>query len=173
MNEEVAKTMKEVNTINKEIIKAINKKEENNKLIAIRKWWRKNSYKIARIVLFPIWIIYLTNQKIQNKLNSHEKWSEEKANEILSYYIPRRCNWEEANKTLYFFDNGYGWSFNCAKKYLKRKDYRFWKLYSGCFGGQIRRYLIDSFEIENFKKEIENCYDSQTEISFKMIESEE
>lgn len=34
MNEEVAKTMKEVNTINKEIIKAINKKEENNKLIS-------------------------------------------------------------------------------------------------------------------------------------------
>lgn len=155
--------------MNNEVIKAMNKKE-NSKLVAIRKWWNKNGYKVARVILFPIWVIYLINEKIQRKLNSREQWSEERASEILNYYIPRRCDWNEDNKTFYFFDNGYGWNIGCAKKYLKRKDRRFWRLNNGFFGGKIRQYLINDFEIEGFEKEIGECSDGWTEIYFRMIE---
>lgn len=57
-----------------------------------------------------------------------------------------------------------------AKKYLKRKDRRFWNVHRGWAGGEIRSYLIKEFELEGFEKEVGNCDDGRTEIPFKMIE---
>ena len=150
--------------MNKEIIKAMNKKE--TKIDKIRKWWGKNGYKVMRVILFPIWWGIKAKEKITSYLNSKCEWSEERANEILSYYIPRKADWNEDDKCFYFFDNGYGWSMPRAKKYLKRKDRRFWELHNG----KIRTYLIEKFELEGFEKEVGDCYDSLTDISFKMIE---
>ena len=154
--------------MNKEVIKAMNKKE--TKRDKFRKWWSKNGYKVMRVILFPIWWCIKAKEKITSYLNSKCEWSEERANEILSYYIPRNSDWDAEDKSFYFFDNGYGWSIDCAKKYLKRKDRRFWKLHTGWAGGKIRTYLIEKFELEGFKKEVGDCYDSRTDISFKMIE---
>ena len=39
--------------MNKEVIKAMNKKE--TKVNEIRKWWSKNGYKVMRVVLFSFW----------------------------------------------------------------------------------------------------------------------
>ena len=151
--------------MNKEIIKAMNKKE--TKIDKIRKWWNKNGYKVMRVILFPIWWGIKEKEKITSYLNSKCEWSEERANEILSYCIPRKADWNEDDKCFYFFDNGYGWSMPRAKKYLKRKDRRFWELHNG----KIRTYLIEKFELEGFEKEVGGCYDSWTDISFKMIEN--
>lgn len=153
--------------MNAEIIKAMNKKE--TKIYKIRKWWSKNGYKVMRIVLFPIWRGIKAKEKITSYLNSREKWSEERVKEILSYYIPRRAEWDADDKCFYFFDNGYGWSMCFAKRYLKRKDRRFWNVHSSWNGGKIRSYLIDEFELEGFEKEVGNCSEGWTEISFKMI----
>ena len=149
--------------MNKEIVKAMNRKEKKH---TIRKWWSKNGYKVNRIIFFPIWIGSIINEKIEKYLNSRNKWSEERADEILQYYIPRRAEWVADEKEFYFFDNGYGWGM--AKKYLKRRDRRFWKLYKGFCGGRIRNYLIDKFELEGFTKEVCNCSDGWTEIIFKL-----
>ena len=154
--------------MNKEIIKAMNKKE--TKLDTFRKWWGKNGYKVMRVILFPIWWGICAKNKIEAWLNSRHAWSEEKANEVLNYYIPRRAEWCEEEKTLYFFDNGYGWSMCSAKKYLKLKDRRWWNVHRGWTGGKIRSYLIDKFELEGFTKEVGECSDGWTEISFVMIE---
>ena len=154
--------------MNKEVIKAMNKKE--NRFNAIKKWWDKNGYKVMRVVLFPIWLGIKTKEKITSYLNSREEWSEERVKEILNYYIPCLADWDEEDKCFYFFDNGYGWSIGLAKKYLKRKDRRFWNIYNGWNGGKIRSYLIDEFELEGFEKEVGNCSDGWTEIAFRMIE---
>ena len=154
--------------MNKEVIKAMNKKE--NRFNAIKKWWDKNGYKVMRVVLFPVWFGIKAKEKITSYLNSREEWSEERVKEILNYYIPRLADWDEEDKSFYFFDNGYGWSIGLAKKYLKRKDRRFWNIYNGWNGGKIRSYLIDEFELEGFKKEVGNCSDGWTEIAFRMIE---
>ncbi len=153
--------------MNAEIIKAMNKKE--TKIYKIRKWWSKNGYKVIRVVLFPIWRGIKAKEKITSYLNSREEWSEERVKEILNYYIPRRAEWDAEDKCFYFFDNGYGWSMCSAKKYLKRKDRRFWNVHIDWIGGKIRSYLIDEFELEGFEKEVGNCEDGCTEISFKMI----
>ena len=154
--------------MNKEIIKAMNKKE--TKIDKLRKWWSKNGYKVMRVILFPIWWCIKAKEKITSYLNSKCEWSEERANEILSYYIPRNSDWDAEDKSFYFFDNGYGWSIHRAKRYLKRKDRHFWELHTGWAGGKIRTYLIEKFELEGFEKDVGDCYDSRTEISFKMIE---
>ena len=154
--------------MNKEVIKAMNKKEVE--IDKFRKWWNKNGYKVMRVILFPIWWGIKAKAKIDYNLNSREEWSEERVKEILNYYVPRFAEWDAKDKSFYFFDNGYGWSIGFAKKYLKRKDRRFWNFYNGCSGGVIRSYLINEFKLEGFEKEIGNCSDDWTEIIFRMIE---
>ena len=153
--------------MNDEVIKAMNRKNEKH---PVRDWWKKNDYKVKRIVLFPVWVLVGAYDKINNNLNAHTVWNDERANEILSYYIPRKCSWDEETQELYFFDNGYGWSMNLAKKHLKRKDRRFWNKYKGWYGGEIRDYLLNRFELEGFTKELGHCEDGRTEIIFHKID---
>ena len=149
-----------------EVIKAMQSKKEHK----IRKWWSKNGYKILRVILFPFWIPFWILEKIRARLNSKETWSEERANEILNYYIPRRSEWDEKKQCFYFFDNGMGWNIALAKKYLKLKDRRFWKVHCDWWGGKMRSFLMNKFELEGFTKKLGNCSDGWTEISFALNE---
>lgn len=151
--------------MNAEVIKAMNRKEP--KTTKIREWWHKNDYKVYRIIFFPIWIATLLSSKFTKWLNSRQRWSDERANEILNYYVPRFAKWYPEEQEFYFFDNGYGWSYGYAKRYLKLKDRRFWKVHNGWSGGDIRNYLIEEFELEGFTKEVGSCSNSWTEITFK------
>lgn len=153
--------------MNTEIIKAMNRKNEKH---PVRDWWNKNGYKVMRVVLFPVWCCVWAHDKIKNKLNAQIVWSDERVNEILSYYVPRKCSWDEENRELYFFDNGYGWQMCSAKKYLKFKDRRFWNKFKSWYGGEIREYLLNTFELEGFTKELGICENGWTEIYFKKNE---
>lgn len=153
--------------MNAEILKAMNRK---NKKHPIRNWWNKNGHKVMRVVLFPIWIPVWAVDRMKDKMYARIEWNEERVKEILNYYVPRKCSWNEEDQELYFFDNGYGWSMCYAKKRLKFKDRRFWKKYNGWVGGAIRQYLLTYFELEGFTKELGNCEDGWTEIYFKKIE---
>ena len=150
--------------MNNEVIKAMNRKE--TKIDKIRKWWSNNGYKVMRVILFPIWWGIKAKEKIDAYLDSRNTWSEERANEILSYYIPRNSEWDAEDKSFYFFDNGMGWD----KKTIKLKDRRWWKNYTRAWGGKVRDYLIEKFELEGFEKTVGETYDFHTEVTFKMIE---
>ena len=69
--------------MNKEVVKAINKRE--SRFNTIKKWWDKNGYKVMRVILFPIWWGIKAKEKITSYLNSREEWSEERIKEILNY----------------------------------------------------------------------------------------
>ena len=154
--------------MNAEIIKAMNKKE--TKIDKIRKWWGKNGYKVMRVILFPIWWGFKAEEKIDAYLDSRNTWSEERANEILSYYIPRNSDWNAEDKSFYFYDNGMGWDLRCRQKRVKLKDRRWWKNHTRAWGGRVRAYLIDKFELEGFEKTVGYTSDFCTEVTFKMIE---
>lgn len=156
--------------MNKEVIKAMNKKE--TKLEALSNWWDRNGYKIMRVIFFPVWWGIKAKEKINKELNSRVHWDEKRADDILSYYIPRKCEWNSGDKTFYLYDNGYGWGIKKAKKFLKRKDYRFWEINSMWWGGEIKLYLIKKFELEGFNKEVLDYHDGTVEIIFKLIEKE-
>ena len=153
--------------MNNEIIKAMKKKKNKS---TFHEWWNKNDYKVLRVIFFPVWIEMIISEKIQKKLDARQVWSEERVKAILDYYIPRRADWDAEENEFYFFDNGMGWSMNLAKRYLKRKDRRWWKKYVGWCGGDIRKYLIEKFELEGFTKEVVSDYFDQTEIIFKLKE---
>lgn len=153
--------------MNKEIIKAMNKKA--TKLEILRNWWDKNGYKVMRVIFFPVWWGVKAKEKIGSYLNSKCEWSEEKADEILNYYIPRVAEWNEGNKSFYFADNGMGWEMKSRQKKLKWKDRRWWRKHTNCWGSKVRTYLLEKFELEGFTKEIGITYDGWTEITFKMI----
>ena len=152
--------------MNNEIIKAMNRKPKKS---TFRKWWNKNGYKIMRVILFPIWLGECAKNKIDNYLNSKCGWSEERANEVLSYYVPRKAKWDAEDKSFYFFDNGMGWG-HLAKKHLKLKDRRWWNCHRGFWGGRIKSYLIEKFEMEGFEKIVGDTSDEWAEITFKLIE---
>ena len=154
--------------MNNEVIKAMNKKE--TKIDKIRKWWSNNGYKVMRVILFPIWWGIKAKEKIDAYLDSRNTWSEERANEILSYYIPRNSDWDAEDKSFYFFDNGMGWDMKGHQKTIKLKDRRWWKNYTRAWGGKVRDYLIKKFELEGFEKTVGETYDFHTEVTFKMIE---
>lgn len=153
--------------MNKEIIKAMNKKEK--KFSNFRKWWNKNDYKVYRVIFFYIYLPSVAYEKIKKHAREQIKWSDERATEILNYYIPRRADWEDEDKAFFFFDNGYGWSFQSAKKYLKRKDYAFWKKFGSSWCFEMREFLVKKFELDGFTKEVNyDYYGTDTEITFKM-----
>lgn len=150
--------------MNKEIEKAMNRKE--SKTFHFYGWWIENGYKVMRVVLFPMWAYMCGKRKINNYLNSKCKWDEERANKILSYYVPRYSKWNAENKSFYLADNGLGWD----KKKIKMKDRRWWKNNTRCWGGEVRTYLIEKFEMEGFEKIVGDTYDRWTEVTFKLIE---
>ena len=154
--------------MNKEVIKAINKKE--TKIDTFRKWWNKSGYKVMRVVLFPLWWGICIKDKVNYYLNKKEVWSEERADEVLSYYIPRKAEWDAEDKSFYFADNGMGWGMRYCRKKIKRQDRRWWKIYTSGWGGKVRTYLINKFELEGFTKEVGDTYDSWTEVTFRMNE---
>ena len=154
--------------MNNEVIKAMNKKK--TKIDKIRKWWSNNGYKVMRVILFPLWLALKAKEKIDAYLDSRNTWSEERANEILSYYIPRNSDWDAEDKSFYFFDNGMGWDLRCRQKRVKLKDRRWWKNHTRAWGGKVRDYLIEKFELEGFEKTVGETYDFHTEVTFKMIE---
>lgn len=150
--------------MNKEIEKAMNRKE--SKTFHFYGWWIENGYKVMRVVLSPMWVYMCGKRKINNYLNSKCKWDEERANKILSYYVPRYSKWNAENKSFYLADNGLGWD----KKKIKMKDRRWWKNNTRGWGGEVRTYLIEKFEMEGFEKIVGDTYDSWTEVTFKLIE---
>jgi hypothetical protein len=145
----------------------MNKKE--TKIDKAIKWWRNNGYKVMRVILFPIWWGVCAQNKIHDYKYKRLEWSEEKANEILSYYIPRIAEWSKEDKCFYFADNGRGWSMKCHQKKIKWKDRRWWKSHRGFYGGRIRKYLIEEFELEGFEKVVD-FDDDCVEIFFKLIQ---
>lgn len=145
-----------------EVIKAMQGKKEHK----VRKWWSKNGYKILRVILFPFWIGSILLKKVRVWLDNRQEWNEERATKILNYYIPRTSEWDAEDKVLDFFDNGIGWNVKLAKKYLKLKDRRFWKVNTTWWGGKMRSFLIDKFELEGFTKELGDCSEGWTTVSF-------
>lgn len=150
-----------------EIIKAMNK---NPNKFDFSKWWRKNGYIVNRIIFFPIWITVEMKDRVHRYNYKRTKWSEERANEILSYYVPRKSKWDSQTKEFYFADNGCGWSMKYNLRKIKLKDRQFWKKYTGFWGGEMRKYLIEKFELEGFEKTVGNTYDYWTEVTFTLKE---
>ena len=156
--------------MNKEVIKAMNRKPRKEKN-TFHKWWSQNGYKVMRVVLFPLWGYICVKKRIDKWLDEHPRWSEDRAKEILDYFIPRYAVWNEERKEFYFFDDGFVLTRaeKSTKKYIKPKDRKFWKRYSY----KLRRYLFEDYQLEGFVKKIGNTCDDWTKVTFRLNPCEE
>ena len=153
--------------MNNEVIKAMNKADRKPSAVVenFKKWWKKNGYKVVRVILFPLWFALWLSEKIEKWSYSRNKWDVKRAKEIFDYYIPRYCKYNKEDEAFYFFDNGYGWGYSLAKKHLKHKDRTFWRR-NAAWGGEMRNYLINEYELEGFTKEVVDTSNGWTEINF-------
>lgn len=138
----------------KEVEKAIKKaNKKNSKISKIKYWWSINDYKVYRVILFPICIIVTISEKIKNYSYSHNQWSKQEVDRILNYYVPRRAEYDKEEKTFYLYYSCFGETLENSKKYLKRKDRKFWKKYNYA----IHEYLKKEYELKGFKKVNHKC----------------
>ena len=149
--------------MNKEIEKAMNKKE--HKIVT---WYKNNSYKIWRIILFPIWFFSTVNDKIAKKKYKNLEWDKTRADKILTRYMLRESEWNEKEKSFYFWNNGWYISSYSGKKATKRKDHKFCSKYKF----ELKEYLLNEFELEGFTKIIDDCDYGCIEITFKLNEKD-
>ena len=149
--------------MNKEVMKVMNKKSFAS-VEAAKKWWRKNWYKVMRVIIFPVWAIAWCYDRLKTRAYNRTEWDENRADTILNYYIPRKSEWNGEKNSFYYCKNGFVWSWSFARGYVKLKDKTFWKKYRD----NIRDYLINTFELDGFDKKVGSCEDGWTEITFKM-----
>lgn len=168
MNKEVAKAINKKNKLNDWYKKQYEKnlKKEESKW---RNWLRKNRHIIFRVILFPIWIAILYANMLDRFLDSRTLWCEERANKILRNYVLDVAIWKSKNQTLYLADFCDNWRFRCAKYHIKIRDRRFYRLYEE----RMRLYLIESFMLDGFTKVVRNCENNCVEILFKVKQEEE
>lgn len=156
--------------MNPEVIKAIKSANKNN---SFKRKAVELSQNILKVILFPIERTFRLKIKVNDWLNSKNTWSEERANEILSYYIPREAEWYVKDNLFYFADNGLGWNMKCNLRKIKLRDRRWWRINTGFYGGKVRTYLLEKFELEGFEKIVGDTYDHWTEVTFKMKDTQE
>lgn len=71
--------------MNDKLIKA---KEKHDKKHPIKSWWRKNGYKIMRVILFPIWISYEIKTRLKDKWYKELEFSPEVCKAYLDKVLP-------------------------------------------------------------------------------------
>ena len=108
-------------------------------------------------------------ERINNCLNSKNEWDEARANGILSYFIPRAAVWSEDTKTFYYANSGEDWDLMSSIEYLNKEDRIWWKCNTKPFGGKIKNYLVERFELDGFTKKVIYTNDEGwAEILFKL-----
>lgn len=135
------------NKIEKQIAKK--QRRENNKL---RKWWRNNSYKVWRVLLFWLWIpLWLLNQRY-NKQYKVMRYSEETTKKYLDKVLPYLVSyWGEEPNCFLITDAGdmggvrFQALMSLPSRYHKQERY-FIKFYQEVKAFIVRTYQVDGYD---------------------------
>lgn len=134
------------------IEKQVNKKKrrENNKL---RKWWRANSYKVWRVLLFWVWIpiklFYNANENKYKAIQYDNETTKKYLDKVLPYLV---SYWgEEPNGFLITSaDDMGGIQFQALKRLPSR--YRKQKRYFIKFYKKVEEYIVRTYEVDGYEK---------------------
>lgn len=137
-----------MNKIEKQVAKK--KRRENNKL---RKWWRENSYKILRVVLFWLWIPIKLFDDADDKKYKTMQYSDETTKKYLDKVLPYLVSyWGEESDCFLMTDAGDmgGINFkallNLPNRYRKQERY-FTKFYQ-----EVKAYIVRTYEVDGYEK---------------------
>ena len=137
-----------MNKIEKQVAK---KQRRDNNMFC--KWWRYNSYKVWRVLLFWIWIPLLLLDIIDDKKYKAIKYNDETTKKYLDDVLPylvSRCE-EDPNCFLFTTASDMGGIYlnslmNLKSKYRKQERY-FIKFYE-----EVRTYIVRTYEVDGYEK---------------------
>ena len=128
--------------------------EKKNKM-TLSKWWDKNGYKIMRVILFPIYLIVLLNEKRKDAAYKSLEYTDEKCKRYLDKVMPkmvaRHC--EDANEILISSCDDMGdIEFSDFRRCKNKKAARFFLRFSQ----KVKEYILEEYVIEGYKKMVLN-----------------
>lgn len=134
------------------IEKQVNRKKrrENNKL---RKWWRKNSYKVWRVLLFWLWIPIKLFCDADDKKYKAIQYSDEITKKYLDKVLPYLVSyWGEEPDCFLMTDAGDmgGISFKALMSLPRR--YRKQERYFSKFYQEVKAYIVRTYEVDGYEK---------------------
>ena len=140
-----------------------NKKIEiSEKEQKVSRWWNRNRHKIFRIVLFPLYFVYLGIEWVKKKGKGKQKediFSKDRAKKILDKWLPaefafklRHTKTKEGEKENILITDGSDFGDIQIRasgvRWIKSK-----KDMAYCFAhwGQFKKYVIEEYEIEGWE----------------------
>jgi len=113
-----------------------------------KKWWRTNRYKVLRIILFPIWIVVLAKNEVDESLYRNAQWSESRADRIIGKIVPQKLEVCD-NELCYCLEWSEPWTNSAC---LHFGD----KIFGRKFSHEIAKYLKENYQVDGYKKRLES-----------------
>lgn len=112
------------------------------------KWWHRNSYKIFRIILFPIWFIVLIRNEVHESIYKNMEWSDSRTVRILDKILPYKVEICD-DELCYCAEWSNPWA---TGRHLHFSD----KIYGRKFNYEILEYLKSKYQIDGYEKRLES-----------------
>ena len=132
------------------------KKNEKKKNSAIRNWWRKNDYKVYRVLLFYVYIPVYFYEKAKKTRYDSMKYSDELTKKYLDKVLPKLvARYEESPNEILFHNTedfgGIRFYWDLCSNYM-RKKFKKETRYFTKFDSKVREYIIDEYTIDGYEK---------------------
>ena len=148
--------------------KLLKSKAKRDKKRPMRTWWRKNGYKVWRVILFPAWIYYTLKDKRTEKTYKELQFSPELCNKYLNRVLPdmvaREC--EDINCFLISDSESMGdieLSYLYDSRSIKEKYRRFF----GRVRNQVKEFILNEYTIDRYETVILNRWTDWERMSTK------
>ena len=113
-----------MNKIEKQCIKQ--KKKQNN---SVRKWWRKNAHKVARVIFFYIWLPCFIYEKIKDAKYKKLTYNNNLTKKYLDRVLPKLVAHYEEDPNVILFHNcedfgGIRFYWDLCSNWMKKKFFQ-------------------------------------------------
>jgi hypothetical protein len=134
--------------IEKQVVKK--QRRENNKL---RKWWRNNSYKVWRVLLFWLWMPILLFGIREDKRFKKMQYSDETTKKYLDKVLPYLVSyWREESDCFLMTEAGDMGGINFQALMGLPRRYRKQERYFIKFYQEVKAYIVRTYEIDGYEK---------------------
>ena len=103
---------------------------------------------ILRIVLFPIWIVVLIKNEVQDSWYRNTQWSESKADHIINKTVPEKLEVCD-DELCYCLEWTEPWTHSIR---LHFGD----KIFGRKFSHEIKKYFEEDFQVDGYKKRLDS-----------------
>jgi hypothetical protein len=133
--------------------KIIEAKEKADRKRPIRTWWRKNNYKVLRIIFFPFWIAMILHEKYKDKSYATLSWSEEICKQYLDKALPKMVvHYCEDAKTFLISNADDMGDIEFRDLWDYRKQNKKYKRFFVKFDNQVKEYILNNYTIDGYSK---------------------